>query len=392
MHIAFDIRRRVGFGVATYVRNVVRTLARIDGISSPQHTYFLIASPEQLREYRDLPSNFQLEVFSKPASSLGSVFAFRDLLKRNHIDLLHVPHLFKTPRLAPCPVVVTAHDLLDFLYQRPNQTPMQSDFRLRMARFTLKRAQRIIAVSNSTKADVLRYLDIEDPDLVEVVYNGIDERFLRGHASDGDRNFIAERYQVNYPFLLYAGSVRAHKNVGRLIEAFSALKAELKKTGHSPDLRLIIIGEELSSNPELRRTMVRSGVQSDVRFMGFVPLDALRIFYDLAKIFVFPSLYEGFGLPPLEAMAHGTPVVTSNASSLPEVVGNAAVLVNPENVFDIMHGIRRVLLDQQLRDLLKQRGYEQARKFSWERSVRRLLQVYQEAAFRRAQGGMAGRA
>ena len=121
-------------------------------------------------------------------------------------------------------------------------------------------------------------------------------------------------------------------------------------------------GDELSKHPDLRRTVIRSRVQNDVRFMGFVPIEVLRIFYDAAKIFVFPSLYEGFGLPPLEAMAHGTPVVTSNTSSLPEVVGNAAVLVNPENVFEIMRALHRVLVDQPLRDKLKARGYEQAKK------------------------------
>ena len=129
---------------------------------------------------------------------------------------------------------------------------------------------------------------------------------------------------------------------------------------------MIIIGDELSKHPDLRRTVIRSRMQTDVRFMGFVPIEVLRIFYDAAKIFVFPSLYEGFGLPPLEAMAHGTPVVTSNTSSLPEVVGNAAVLVNPENVFEIMRALHRVLLDQALRDKLKARGYEQAKRFSWD--------------------------
>ena len=131
-----------------------------------------------------------------------------------------------------------------------------------------------------------------------------------------------------------------------MIEAFSALKTELERDQAYPDLKLIIIGDDLSGNPDLRRTVVRSGVQNDVRFLGFVPIEVLRIFYDEAKIFVFPSLYEGFGLPPLEAMAHGTPVVTSNVSSLPEVVGNAAVLVNPENVFEIMRALHRVLMDQ----------------------------------------------
>jgi len=192
--------------------------------------------------------------------------------------------------------------------------------------------------------------------------------------------FLAERYQITYPFLLYAGRISPHKNLVRIIEAFSALKAELEKDDKFPDLKLIIIGDELSKHPDLRRTVIRGGVQNDVRFLGFVPIEVLRIFYDVAKVFVFPSLYEGFGLPPLEAMAHGTPVLTSNLSSIPEVVGNAAMLVNPENVFEMMRAMRRILLDAGLREKLKQRGYEQASKFSWDDSARLILQVYREVA------------
>ena len=109
--------------------------------------------------------------------------------------------------------------------------------------------------------------------------------------------------------------------MARIIEAFSALKGELAKDRTYPDLKLIIIGDEVSKNPDIRRAVIRSGMQHEVRFLGYVPIDALRVFFDMAKVFVFPSLYEGFGLPPLEAMAHGTPVVASNTSALPEVVG-----------------------------------------------------------------------
>jgi glycosyltransferase involved in cell wall biosynthesis len=215
-------------------------------------------------------------------------------------------------------------------------------------------------------------------DRINVVFNAIDERFLHGHASAAEREMIAQRYQISYPFVLYAGRVSPHKNAVRTIEAFSALKCELARENAYPDLKLIIIGDDLSGNPDLRRTVVRSGVQNDVRFLGFIPIDVLRIFYDAAKVFVFPSLYEGFGMPPLEAMAHGTPVVTSNVSSLPEVVGNAAVMVNPENVFEIMHALHRVLIDSALRERLKERGYQQVAKFSWEASVQRILEVYRQ--------------
>jgi len=248
-----------------------------------------------------------------------------------------------------------------------------------LTRRVLQRAARIFAVSNFTKKDVEALFRIP-PEKIEVVHNAIDERFRQGHASDADRQFIAERYQVNCPFLLYAGRISPHKNVVRIIEAFAALKGELTKEGRFEDLKLIIIGDEVSKHPDLRRACVKGGVQNDVRFLGFVPIDVLRIFYDQAKIFVFPSLYEGFGLPPLEAMAQATPVVTSNTSSVPEVVGNAAVMVNPENVFEIMRALHRVLVDQPLREKLKARGVEQAARFSWDASVRRMMEIYGEVA------------
>jgi glycosyltransferase involved in cell wall biosynthesis len=268
------------------------------------------------------------------------------------------------------------------MYRARDRSNLRRSLHFQLTRRVLKGASRILAVSRYTKSEIEKLFGISGTH-IEVVYNAIDERFLRGHASDLDRQVLAERYLVTYPFLLYAGRISPHKNVVRIIEAFSALRAELEKEHRFSDLKLIIIGDELSKHPDLRRTVIRGGVQNDVRFMGFVPIEMLRVFYDAAKIFVFPSLYEGFGLPPLEAMAHGTPVVTSNTSSLPEVVGNAAVLVNPENVFEIMRALLRVLLDQTVREKYKQRGYEQAKRFSWDTSARQILGVYEEVAGKR---------
>ncbi|MGH9494200.1 MAG: glycosyltransferase family 4 protein [Candidatus Sulfotelmatobacter sp.] len=375
MKIAIDIRRMTEFGVGTYIRNVVRSLGRLDHANH----YFLIGPPAKVQEIGPLPPNFKTVPLLAPERSIQGFREFRSALKRLDCDLVHIPNLFSVPRALPCPYVMTVHDMLEHMARARQQSGFWGAWHLQMTKRVLRGAARIFAVSNFTKAEIERLFDIPS-DRIEVVYNAIDERFLHGHASPSDREQIAQRYQVTYPFLLYAGRVSPHKNVVRMIEAFSALKAELEKDGLYPDLKLIIIGDDLSGNPDLRRTVVRGGVQNDVRFLGFIPIEVLRIFYDEAKIFVFPSLYEGFGLPPLEAMAHGTPVVTSNVSSLPEVVGNAAVLVNPENVFEIMRALHRVLTDQALRDRMKERGYKQAAKFSWEISVRRVLDVYRQVA------------
>jgi glycosyltransferase involved in cell wall biosynthesis len=373
VRIAIDIRNISDFGVGTYIRNIVRTMLRLDHTNE----YFLIGDPDRVSEIGELPPNFHPIPFGERTAS--GYMQFRRILRQNACDLVHIPHLVSTPQYLPCKYVVTVHDLLDYMYRAYKESSMRRAVHFYCTKRVLSRAARIFAVSNFTKNDIERIFKIPSSS-IEVVYNAIDERFRRGHATEADRQFIAERYQVNYPFILYAGRISPHKNVVRIIEAFSALKTELEKEDRLGDLKLIIIGDEISSHPDLRRTVIRSGVENDVRFLGFVPIDVLRIFYDAAKVFVFPSLYEGFGLPPLEAMAHGTPVVTSNTSSLPEVVGNAAVLVNPENIFELMRALHRVLVDHSLRERLKQRGYEQAARYSWEGSVERILHVYREVA------------
>lgn len=362
------------FGVGTYIRNIVRTLGRLDHGTE----YFLLGSPAKVQEIGPLPANFHTVPLAFSEHSLKGYQEFRHAVRKANCDLVHIPNLFSKPRFLPCPYVMTVHDMLEHM-SRPRQEGIWRSLYFQMTKRVLAGAARIFAVSNFTRNEIEKLFAIP-LNHIEVVYNAIDERFLHGHASAADRALIAQRYQVSYPFLLYAGRISPHKNVLRLIEAFSALKTELEKDQLWPDLKLIIIGDDLSGNPDLRRTVVRSGVQNDVRFLGFVPIDVLRIFYDEAKVFVFPSLYEGFGLPPLEAMAHGTPVITSNVSSLPEVVGNAAVLVNPENVFEIMRALHRVLTDRSLRDRMKERGYQQAMRFSWEISVRRILDVYRSVA------------
>jgi glycosyltransferase involved in cell wall biosynthesis len=380
VRVALDIRRIGSFGIGTYIRNVVRGLARLDA----QNEYVLIGPPERFAEMGGLPPNFLRVPFEHLERSPRSYYSFNAIVTEHGCDLVHVPHMFWRPRYMPKPYIVTAHDVLTYMHPRPDQSLFRRVFHRRLTQRALDLAARVLAVSDFTRNELTRYFHVPERKIT-VIPNAIDERFTLGHATAEDRRLLAARYQIDSPFILYAGNIKPQKNVVRIIEAFSALKSELKKEGKFPDLKLIIIGDELSKHPDLRRTVVKGAVQNEVRFLGFLPIDVLRIFYDLAKVFVFPSLYEGFGLPPLEAMALGTPVVTANTSSLPEVVGNAAVLVNPVNVFEIMRGIHRALTDQPLREQLKARGYEQVGRFSWEGSVRRILAVYEDVYQRNPQ-------
>ncbi len=375
MKVAIDIRRIGDFGVGTYIRNLVRTLAA----QGQANEYLLIEETGQEETVGALPQNFTCVSFPHGDQTLRNHIQFQFLLRSHGVTLLHIPHL-RVPLLVPCRYVVTVHDLSDFFYPAPDERAggLRRGARYMLGRRALSRAARVIAVSQATSRDVVRHFQL-DPARLEVVYNAIDDHFSES-GSDEDRQRSLERYGVNYPFLLYAGSVKPQKNVVRLIEAFAALKGDLSAGGALDPLKLIVIGDEPTNNPDLRRAVVRCRIEQDVRFLGFVPRDVLRVFYQAAEAFVFPSLYEGFGLPPLEAMAQGTPVVVSGVSALPEVVGEAAVTVNPENVFDIARGMRRALLEPGTRNMLRRRGLEQVRRFSWERSVKRVLEIYNQVA------------
>ena len=235
-----------------------------------------------------------------------------------------------------------------------------------------RRSDRILTVSEASKRDILKLFDLPNKK-VTVIPNAIDERFLSTPLDD-EIVRVRERYQLSDRFVLYAGSAKPHKNVERLLDAFFMLR---QKEGFN-DLSLIIIGNEISKYSTLRRAVHRYKLHKHVRFLGFVTHETLAILYRLSDAFVFPSLYEGFGLPPLEAMACGTPVLTSNISSLPEVVGDAAVLVDPYNPRSIADGMELILTDTELRETLKERGLKRVRQFSWQESVTRVRNIYEQ--------------
>jgi glycosyltransferase involved in cell wall biosynthesis len=373
LHIVIDARRIRDFGIGTHIRSLVRALSKIDGTNQ----YTVISGPAEVSMLAGLPENFHTAVYARDDHSVFDHVAFPIFLRGLSPDLVHIP-LNRVPMLMIRPYVVTVHDMANLLFEDHSSIRMQ----LRRFRFRrgLIRANRVIAVSETTKRDVENVLGVP-PDRISRVYNAPDPGFSQRASSPGqEQSRILERYQIHYPFLLYAGNIRKHKNVPRLVEAFAVVRGQLSSHPVYRDLRLVIIGDTISEHPAVRQTVIKSRVEEVVRFLGFVPFDTLRCFYESAAAFVFPSRYEGFGLPPLEAMACGTPVVTSNVSSLPEVVGDAAVLVNPENVFDIARGIRDVLLDDELRSRLIRRGREQAARFSWSWTARQVLEIYKEAA------------
>jgi glycosyltransferase involved in cell wall biosynthesis len=367
MRVAIDTRKIHDFGIGTYIRNLLRQLARIDGDTE----YVLLCREADLGIAAQLGPNFRSVREPSPNYSLREQIHVPWVLRRERPDVYHAPH-YVLPPAVQCRSVVTIHDCIHLMF--PQYLPNRAAYAYaRTAMWAAaRRSDRILTVSEASKRDILQLFNVK-PEKIVVVYNAIDEHFSAAPSEDHVRR-IRERYQLDHKFVLYVGNIKPHKNLVRLIEAFSQLRRS------HDDLKLLIIGDEISKLPALRRAVHRHKLHKHVRFLGYLKDDTLTVLYRLASVFVFPSLYEGFGLPPLEAMASGTPVVTSNVSSLPEVTGDAAVLVDPYDVDSIANGMRRVLDDPQFAEELRLKGIKRAREFSWERSVEKTQRVYREVA------------
>ena len=370
MRIAIDARKLRDFGLGTYIRNILIELSRLDQAND----YVVLCRPDDVESGEVLGRNFRMVPESARTYSIEEQIKIPLALARERVRLVHEPHYVLPPAIG-CRSVVTIHDCIHLMF--PQYLPSKLAYVYAKASMwgATRKADRILTVSEASKRDILRFFDVK-PEKVVVIYNAIDERFL-APADAGRMDLVRQRYQLDHPFILYVGNIKPHKNVERLIDAFGRARSACPD-----DLKLVIIGDELSRYPALRQAVHRHKLDKQVRFLGFQPQETLAAFYRLARAFVFPSLYEGFGLPPLEAMACGTPVVTSNVSSLPEVAGGAALLVDPHDTDAIAEGIKRAVNDEDVRADLIARGLARARQFSWAQSVAKIHKIYMEVAER----------
>jgi len=281
------------------------------------------------------------------------------------IDLFHATdHLL--PRLTRSKSVFTLHDLVFRFYPHTHKPLNRWFLTLMMPRF-LKAADAVIAVSQSTKRDAVQTYGIDEAKIT-VIYEGVSDHFRR--ASPDAIVAVRHKYSLPNEFILSLGTIEPRKNLTSLLEAYHALRNEGSPPG------LVIVGKKGWLYSGFFNRMYELGLEHDVVFPGFVPDEDLPALYSAADLFVFPSLYEGFGLPVLEALACGTPVVASNASSLPEVAGEAALLVDPSSVEALVQAVKDVLGNRGLREDLRERGPKQAAKFSWQRAARETKAVY----------------
>lgn len=288
-------------------------------------------------------------------------------LKTVGADLAHAP-VYVGPLVAPCHVVVTVHDLSFIRY--PHLFRPANRLYLRVfTRLSVRRARRVIAVSRHTAGETVRLLRIPQ-EKVHVVYHGVDPIF-RPRPAEKVESF-RRRHGLPERFLLFVGTLEPRKNLVRLIEAFARCRADA-------GTYLVLAGARGWYDEEIFATVERLGMGDRVLFPGHVPNAELPLWYNAATAFAYPSLYEGFGLPVLEALACGTPVLTSAASSLPEVAGDGALMVDPFCVEEIADGLHRLLTDESLRETVRRRGLENAARFTWPRTAAETVAVYQQA-------------
>ncbi len=366
--VAIDARfwRGETGGLGRYSRNLLSELLEID----QENQYTAIITPADEPEFKLNAPNLRKLVVDIPHYSIAEQRLLTGILNREKFDLVHFAQ-FNHPVLYRRPFVVTIHDIIMHLFPG---TVQQKSWLHRLGYRTVfndcQRAQRIIVPSESTKNDLVEKLGFPR-EKINVTVEGSEAAF-RPHSAD-EIWAVKQKYHLPERFLLFVSRWEAYKGLPVLLQSFESLAKVY------PDLGLVICGKPDKQNPEVAAQVESAkGRSLKVITPGFIPDEDLAPLYSAATVFVHPSWYEGFGIMILEAFASGVPVVTSNVSSLPEVVGDAGLLTDPRNPKDIAAAIKKILDDPQLAESLKQKGLERVKQYSWRKMAEETLAIYQQ--------------
>jgi glycosyltransferase involved in cell wall biosynthesis len=357
-------------GNETYALEIALALARLDDADDYSYNLYT-ASPDVLPASVYSTPRLSVREFPDAPSLVRIPWIYPRLARRDGAALLHMQYV--APPFAPCPVVLTVHDVSHRVY--PEFFSLKARLVvIPLTGMSIRRATHIIASSEATLRDLARFYRVS-PSRVTVVSLAAGCRYRPRSQEEQVR--VQRLYDLPQDYVLTVGTLQPRKNLARLLEAFGSIAAEI------PDAALVIAGAQTSYGSELEQTAQQMGLERRVRFIGYVPDADLPALYSGATVFCYPSLYEGFGLPPLEAMACGAPTVTSNTSSLPEVVGDAALTVDPASVESIAVALRQFLQDTELRDTYRRKGLQRAATFSWQRTAQLTRGVYDRVLGRR---------
>jgi glycosyltransferase involved in cell wall biosynthesis len=368
MRVAIDARGinwYRGTGIGTYTDKVLKYLLNMD----KENYYHLYWSGENYEEFQF--DNSKVVMASKKHHRFFEQNYFPENIKNNNIDIFHVPQNgIGMSEDIDCKKIATIHDLIPYIMPETVGKGYLLKFLKEVPR-VIQECDALITVSEWSKKDILKFLPI-DSNKIFVTPLAADDKY-KPLDKEKCKSLLAERYDINNPFILYIGGFSARKNVKLLITAFSKIYKKLDKA-----YDLVIVGATRDQGLYLSEFANNLELASRIKFTGFAPEEHLPVLYNACDVFVYPSLYEGFGLPPLEAMNCGTPVITSNLTSIPEVVGDAGILINPYEENELIDALLKVLGDSTLREEYSQKGLERAKNFSWAKTAKQTLEIYKK--------------
>ncbi len=367
MRIGIDARMFFMSGIGTYLKNLMDGFARLE----TGHEFVVFIQNSDRDRFVRQGENFTVAGVDAPPYTIAEQIGLARALARENLDLIHHPH-YAAPVMGRTPMVATIHDLIHQLF--PEMCPSRMTWRVSwvMARRTARRARLLLTVSEHSRRDIVAHLGVS-PEKVRLTYNALPPGWGEGVSSIPLSELDAAG---GAPYFLYVGNHKSHKNIPLLLEAFMMLRKQ------SGGVRLVLTG----TGGGLEKDLARLRLGDEVVFLGDVSHEALQGVYASACALVFPSKYEGFGYPPLEAMGCGTPAIVSDAASLPEVVGEAGVIVPEGEAGPLRDAMRRMLNDGAYRKRLAEKSLERAKIFSWRKLAEGTLQAYEDAV-----AGAAGR-